>query len=88
MLCQMSGTEWCCTNEVKEVAGADCWQIVSDSSVGNYWTIEAFQSLAQEWGVFERILYELLNSRCCFCFPKQTDKPPLLKKLNAALQVE
>lgn len=56
--------------------------IVSNSSVGNYWRIEAFQWLAAEWEVFERSLYEALNQGCCFCFPKQTDIPPLLKELS------
>lgn len=59
--------------------------IVSDSSAGNYWIIEAFQSLAPEWEVFERRLYVVLNPGCCFCFPKQTDMPPLLKELGTSI---
>lgn len=42
----------------------------SDSSTaGNYCIIEAFQSLAPEWEVFKRRLYEALIPACCFCFP-------------------
>lgn len=59
--------------------------IVSESSEGNYWIIEAFQSLAPEWEVFERRLYEVLNPGCCFCFPKQTDMPLLLKELSTPI---
>lgn len=59
--------------------------IVSDSSAGNYWIMDAFQSLAPEWEVFERRLYEVLNPRCCFCFPKQTDMPLLLKALSTPI---
>lgn len=85
MMCQISRTVWPQTKAVKELAGADCRQIVSDSSAGNYWIIEAFQSLALEWEVFERRLYEVLNPVCCFCFPKQTDMPSLQKELSTLI---
>ena len=61
------------------------WLIETDSSAGNYWIIEAFQSLAPEWEVFESRLYVVLNPGCCFCLPKQSDMPPLLKDLSTSI---
>lgn len=64
----------------------ELWQlIVSNSSAGNWWIIEAFQSLAPEWDSCEWRLYEVLNPGCCFCPPKQTDMPPLLKELSTPM---
>lgn len=66
ILCKMSGSEWLCTDAVKEVARADCWKIMSNSSAGNYSIIEAFQSLTPEWRVFEGMQLWVLNSTSFF----------------------
>lgn len=41
----------------------------------NYLIIEAFQSLAPEWRLFQGILHWSLNSTSCFSFSKQTGLP-------------